>query len=223
MTNSRDLDASRFAAESLERGDPTGWFEELYTAAAAGSAIVPWDVAEPNALLTEWTERKSPDGAGKRALVVGCGLGRDAEHIAALGFQTTAFDISDTAIATTRDRYPTSTVDYVVADLLNPPPDWTGRFDFVVESITVQSLPLSVRPDAITHIARMVAPGGTLLVISAIRTEEEPGEGPPWPLTRSELDAFAVDGLRATEIEKVAPATQPDSPRWRATFERTTE
>jgi hypothetical protein len=33
------------------------------------------------------------------------------------------------------------TVNYVVADLLDPPAEWTGAFDFVVESITVQSGP----------------------------------------------------------------------------------
>jgi hypothetical protein len=80
---------SRLAAESLAQGDPTGWFERLYAEAAAGAAIVPWDQDEPNPLLAEWTARHPPDGAGRRALVVGCGFGRDAEHLAALGFRIT--------------------------------------------------------------------------------------------------------------------------------------
>jgi SAM-dependent methyltransferase len=215
MTIDRDADASRLAAESLAQGDPTGWFERLYTEAAAGAAIVPWDQDEPNPLLAEWTARHAPDGAGRRALVVGCGFGRDAEHLAALGFRTTAFDISETAIRCARERFPESTVDYRAADLLDPPAEWAGAFDLVVESITVQSLPLSVRAAAIAGVRRMVAPGGELLVISGIRAEGERVDGPPWPLTRAELDSFAAEGLRTVQVEEA-----PDVHRWRALFQR---
>ncbi|MEV0291951.1 hypothetical protein [Nocardia sp. NPDC050710] len=75
----RDEDASRFAARAPEQGDPTGWFEPLYAAAADGAAIVPWDVAEPNPLLVERISRMQPEGADRSALIVGCGLGRDVE------------------------------------------------------------------------------------------------------------------------------------------------
>ncbi|WP_228001474.1 class I SAM-dependent methyltransferase [Nocardia australiensis] len=220
MTNPRDADATRFATASLADGDPTGWFEPLYAAAEAGSAVVPWDTDSPNPLLVDWTERHEPAGVGGRALVVGSGLGRDSEHVARQGFRTIAFDISETAVRTTRERFPNSPVDYVVADLLDPPAEWTGAFDLVVESITVQSMPLSVRTTAIANIARMVAPDGELLVISGIRVEGEHVAGPPWPLTRAEVEAFALDGLVATRIEKVSLPTRPDAYWWRAWFRR---
>jgi SAM-dependent methyltransferase len=220
VMDDRDADASRLAAESVVRGDPTGWFERLYAEAAAGEAIVPWDRDEPNPLLVDWAERRELDGAGRRALVVGCGLGRDAEHVAALGFHTTAFDISETAVRGARERFPESTVDYVVADLLDPPAEWAGVFDLVVESITVQSMPLSVRADAIVHIGQMVAPGGELVVISGIRAEGEHVNGPPWPLTRAEMDSFAVGGLRATNVERVPRPDETNAYRWRAVFRR---
>ncbi len=218
MTDDRDVDANRLASESLAQGDPTGWFERLYAEAAAGEATVPWDRDEPNALLVGWAERREPDGAGRRALVVGCGLGQDAEYLAGLGFRTTAFDVSPTAVRGARERFPESAVDYVVADLLDPPVEWVGAFDLVVESITVQSMPLSVRADAIVNVARMVANGGVLLVISGIREEGEQVDGPPWPLTRSELDSFAVHGLRATQVEQMPRPEAPGALRWRAEF-----
>ncbi|WP_069167937.1 class I SAM-dependent methyltransferase [Nocardia altamirensis] len=220
MTDSRDADAKRLSADSLAQGDPTGWFERLYAAAADGGAVVPWDIAEPNALLVDWLERHERADGGMRALVVGCGLGRDAEHLATLGFETTAFDVSETAIQTARERFPTSDVNYVVADLLAPPAAWDGAFDLVVESITVQSLPVSVRAEATAHVARMVAPGGDLLVIAGIRADGEEVDGPPWPLTRAEIDAFANNGLHSVRVEQVAPAGTPDSVRWRAVFQR---
>ena len=100
------------------------------------------------------------------------------EHLAALRFRTTAFDIAETAIRGPRERFPDSRVDYRVADLLEPPAEWAAAFDLVVESITVQSLPLSVRASAIEGVRRMVAPGGQLLVISGIREEGEHVDGP---------------------------------------------
>lgn len=37
-----DRDSSRLAAAALQRGDATGWFEELYLEAASASAVNPW-------------------------------------------------------------------------------------------------------------------------------------------------------------------------------------
>ncbi|KAA8882094.1 class I SAM-dependent methyltransferase [Nocardia colli] len=219
MTDSRDRDATRLATESLRQGDPTGWFEQLYVAAAEGAAVVPWDADEPNELLVDWLERHDRTG-GMRAMVVGCGLGRDAEHLAALGFETTAFDVAETAIRTAQERFPASKVNYVVGDLLDPPDEWTGAFDLVVESITVQALPVSLREVATANVSRMVAPGGDLLVIAGIRAEGAEVDGPPWPLTRTEIDAFAGADLRSVRVEQASPAGRPDFVRWRALFQR---
>jgi SAM-dependent methyltransferase len=214
----READASRLAAQSLAQGDPTGWFERLYVEAAAGAAVVPWDFAAPNQRLVDWAQARGLDGAGKRALVVGCGFGRDAEYVATLGFRTAAFDISPTAVRGARERFPGSKVDYVAADLLDPPLEWAGAFDLVVESITVQAMPLSVRAEAVTNVGRMVARGGELLVIAGIREEGQHVDGPPWPLTRAEVDSFAAGELRAVQVDQVERPGEPGV--WRAVFRR---
>ena len=211
-----DVHARRLAAESLAGGDATGWFERLYAAAAAGEATVPWSRGEPNRFLVEWTARERISGQGKRAVVVGCGLGDDAEHIAGLGFATTAFDVAPGAVRAARQRFPDSAVSYRTADLLDLPADWQQAFDLVVESLTVQSLPPELRRDAIRGVASLVAPGGTLFVIAFVR--EEPLDrlvGPPWPLSREELDGFAAEGLTPVRVERL-----DDGPRWRAEFRR---
>jgi SAM-dependent methyltransferase len=196
--------AGRLAAESLAAGDPTGWFEPLY----AGGTGVPWDRGVPHPLLAGWAH--DLDGAGRSALVIGAGLGEDAELLAARGFATTAFDISATAIAIARDRHPGSAVDYRVADLLHPPPAWRGAFDLVAEVFTVQALPDDVRPAAIANVASFVATGGTLVVVATAREDGVPPGGPPWPLTRAEVDSF---GLEQTSVEQIEG-------RWRAIARR---
>lgn len=160
MATDPDEDAGRLAAESLAVDDATGWFERLYVAARNGAAVVPWDRDGPNRLLAEWAEAHSIAGGGRRALVVGAGLGADSEFVAGLGFDTVAFDVSATAIETIRGRYPQSAVEYLAADLLDPPGGWRAGFDLVVESLTVQSLPDSIRPAAIARVAELVGPAG---------------------------------------------------------------
>lgn len=200
--------------------DPTGWFERLYVRADAGEAVVPWARDEPNRLLVEWAEARGLAGDGRRALVVGAGLGDDAEYVSSLGFDTVAFDIAPTAIALTRRRFPDSRVHYVVADLLDPPAAWRGAFDFVLENITVQALPVSLHATAIAFVADMLAPGGTLLVISAAREEREHADGPPWPLTRGEIDAFAAHGLSPVRVEDLRATSEAGFRRWRAEYAR---
>jgi SAM-dependent methyltransferase len=215
-----DVRVRELAAESLAADDPTGWFERLYVEAEGGAAVIPWDREAPQRLLVPWAREHQPRGDGRRALVVGCGLGADSEFVAGLGFDTVAFDISATAIQAIRRRFPDTPVRYLAADLLDPPPQWHGAFDLVIESLTVQALPDPPRGQAITNVARFVAPGGTLLVIAAGRVADEAGEGPPWPLTRTEIDTFATNDLHPVRVEKVRDAAQPEVFRWRAEFRR---
>jgi SAM-dependent methyltransferase len=220
MTDS-DERTRELAAESRATGEATGWFERLYAAAEAGEATVPWDRATPHVLLGQWTREHGVDGAGRRAIVVGCGFGTDAEHVAGLGFDTIAFDIAPTAVAAARRRAPGSRVAYVEADLLNAPAQWRHAFDLVVESLTVQSLPPPLHAPAIEAVTQLVAPGGTLLVISTARDERDgPVDGPPWPLTRGEVESFATSGLEPVSVEHIADASDPAIGRWRATFRR---
>lgn len=196
--------------------DPTRIFEPLYRAAAEGQVEIPWDRGAPHPLLEEWS--RDVDGSGRRALVVGSGLGTDAELLAERGFAVVAFDISPTAVETARGRHPGSGVEYRVADLLAPPGDWAAAFDLVVESLTVQSMPVAFHEPAIANVCRMVATGGTLLVIATARDDAEPVDGPPWPLTRGEVDSFGSYGLEPVAVELVRGEDVP--PRWRAAFRR---
>lgn len=208
--------ADDLAAASLAAGDPTGWFEALYAEGRAGEVGVPWDSGQPRATFVAWARARGLRGDGRRALVVGCGLGQDAEYVAGLGFDTVAFDIAPTAIEFCRRRFPDSRVEYRTADLLDPPAAWRRAFDLVVEVYTVQALPVAVRATAIANVSPMVAPGGTLIVVAAADTGTA-SDVPPWPLSRAEIDAFAPDGLRTVRVERLE---EPDVVRWRAEFRR---
>jgi SAM-dependent methyltransferase len=213
-----DERARELAAAARGAADATGWFERLYAAAEAGDVVVPWDRGSPHRLLVQWAQQRGITGGGRCAVVVGCGLGDDAEYIAGLDFSTVGFDISASAIRAARRRYPDSRVTYVVADLLDPPAAWHQAFDLVVESLTLQSLPDPPRRDAIGQVGRLVAPGGTLIVSALARDEDDdPGQGPPWALTRAEIDAIGDGGLEPVRVEDIR---EPESRRWRAEYRR---
>jgi SAM-dependent methyltransferase len=219
MTTPEEV-ARRLAAESAAADDPTGWFERVYAAAEAGEMAIPWDRGGPNRLLVQWASDRDLTGAGRRAVVVGCGLGDDAEFIAGHGFETTAFDISPTAVRAARRRYPDSRVHYTTADLLSLPGAWLESYDLVIESMTLQALPDPPRRLAIASVGRLAGPGGTLIVIARAREPADPDDGPPWALTRAEIDALAEPGLRPVRIEDLHDPGPPPARRWRAEFFR---
>lgn len=210
-----DVLAGRLSAEAIGAGRPTAWFDQLYAAGEAGEVSMPWDRDEPHARLQEWTERAQVEGRGRRAVVVGCGLGADAEHVASLGFATTGFDVSATAVRLAGERRPGSRVDYVRADLLDLPPSWRHAFDLVVEIYTLQALPEPPRAEAAAAVAGLVAEGGTLLAVQLRETSEHRGDvGPPFAQPRALFDVFTRDGLRPVGLEEL------DGPLWRAELRR---
>lgn len=208
------------AGEFLAKGDPTGWFETLYKEAEEGKSVVPWADRGVNPALLEFWNAKRQDTQGKRALVTGCGLGDDAQQLAAWGFNTTAFDIAETAIRTARKRFPASAVNFVAADLFHPPAEWTRAFDFIFEANTVQALPVELRERAIHSIADFVRPSGKLLAVVRGRTSEEPLGELPWPLTREEMDGFLRAGLQTESFEEYFDKEEPPARRFRGLYFR---
>ncbi len=212
--------ARELASEFIRKGDPTGWFEVLYKEGEAGKSVVPWaDRGANSDLLQFWNARPQPMD-GRKALVIACGLGDDAEQLAAWGFETTAFDISETAIRMARNRFPASPVKYRAADLFQPPAEWERAFDFVFEANTVQALPIKLREQAIQKIAAFVRPGGKLLAIVRGREAHEPEGELPWPLTRSEMNEFVRAGLTEASFEDYFDNEEPPARRFRGLYVR---
>ena len=167
----------------------------MYAAAGDDLAALPWASLKPFPLLVEWLDGKGA-GVSGAALVVGTGLGDDAEELSRRGFEVTAFDLSPTAIERARGRFPGSSVDYRVADLLDLPAAWRECFDLVVEIRTLQSLPIGDRAAAATAIAATVAPGGLLWLFALGRDSHRRGETRPWPVTSDELFVLEAAGLK---------------------------
>jgi len=204
----------------LERGDGVGWFEPFYALAEGNSAAIPWSASGPRRDLVEWAQESHAIGAGQSALIIGCGLGDDAEFLAKLGYRVTAFDISPTAIEWCKERFPETAVDYQVADMFAPPVAWLDGFDLVVEDHIVQALPPEIRLASAQAVAAFPGAGGLLLAIGWGLDDITDRSGPPWLLSAEELALFEQTGLVRTSFHREADPDDTARFRYRAEFRR---
>lgn len=205
------------------RGDPYGWCEHVYRDAGGDPTRIFWADLVPNPHMMAWLAANPIAGGGLRAVTVGCGVGDDAEALAARGYRVTAFDISPTAIEMCRKRYPDSRVEYLVADLFQYPPAWVRGFDLVFECNTIQIMPGEYRLRALDAIAALVAPGGTALVSCRSRQAGEKLDEFPLPLDRAEMEGFIRAGLVEDSFLEYDDDQEPPVPHFFACYSRPTK
>ncbi len=172
------------------------FFETVYQNVSDDLSTIPWATLSPNLYLVEYL-KEVEDIKGKRALVIGCGLGDDAAALAQKGYETDAIDISSSAIAMAQERFEQSGVHFSVQDIFDLPNTFNEAYDFVYEGLTIQSLPRSQRELVVDIISGLVAKGGKLFVYAHGQEDEDDYGGPPWPLYSHEFDLFFSQGFKA--------------------------
>ena len=199
-------------------GEPLRWFEELYAGAVRDSNEIPWARMEPHPKMVEWIAGQ-PDVQG-RALVVGCGLGDDAEWLSAAGFDVTAFDLSQSSIDWCKERFPDTSVDYCVADLLAPPTTWLDSFDLVVEIHILQAIPEDIRDQGANELPTLLNLNGHLLCIGRLLGSQIPDEpSPPWPLSQVWLEG-RFHNLKQVSFTRFINEDTPTIDRYVASWRR---
>ena len=187
------------------------FFESVYENADHDDlSSIPWATLAPNVYLKKHLSLQGPV-SGKKALVIGCGLGDDALILEKYGYEVEALDISPSAIALAKKRHPESKVDFHVGDIYNMPESSVGQYDFVYEGLTIQSLPPADREKLVGIIVSLVATGGELFVYAHTQDDTDNYGGPPWPLYADEFTLFEKEGLeqvysnKEKESKPVAP------------------
>lgn len=151
-----------------------------------------WDRGAPAPALKQYLERHPISG---RALVPGCGRGHEVALAVEHGLVATGLDISTTAVAEARARYPHLADCFVVGDFFNPPPEMRGAFDVVLEHTCLSALPPSMRFDYKRGVDSTLRRGGLLIGVWYINPDLDPGEtGPPFPLSVEDLAALFAQG-----------------------------
>ena len=176
--------------EYQENDNPTGWFDSIYTDAQGDYKAVFWSDLEPSPYLVKWLKENLNFSKQKKAIVVGCGLGDDAEALSEYGYEVIGFDISKEAIKLCKKRYPNSKVTYLVADLFDYDKSWLQNFDVVYECNTIQVLPGKYRVQARKAISSLLKKQGHALVSCRSRNKGTKENDIPLPLDYDEINKF---------------------------------
>lgn len=135
-----------------------GWWDRFYSDRAKP---IPFFVAKPDESLVSYLERGVL--APGRALDLGCGPARNAIHLASLGFDVDAVDLSPTALAWGEERARAAGLEvrFHCADIFSVelPSD---SYDLVYDSGCLHHLPPHRRVSYLDLLDRVLAPGGHL-------------------------------------------------------------
>lgn len=160
--------------------------------------------AEPNQFVAAEFGDTPPRG---RALDLACGEGRNAIWLAARGWQVTAVDYSDVAIARARRLAAEHRVDveWLEADVTAYVPP-AGAFQLVL--ISYLQTPAADRRTVLAGASRALVPGGTLFMIGHARRNLTEGTGGPrdprvlWEAAEIAAELTAA-GLSIARVEDV--------------------
>jgi 2-polyprenyl-3-methyl-5-hydroxy-6-metoxy-1,4-benzoquinol methylase len=221
MENFNFVEYVKMVKTYQENNDPTGWFDSIYKSANGDHTKVFWADLEPSPYLVSWLEKNPIDKPSKRACVIGCGVGDDAEALSKFGFEVTAFDISVTAIELCKNRYKDTKVNYVVADLFDYPKEWFESFDVVYECNTIQVLPGEYRIKARVSMSSLVCKDGFILVSCRSRNEGDKENAIPLPLTKGEMNEFVnFDKLKEISFLAYDDTQEPSVPHFFGIYQK---
>ena len=169
----------------------------------------PWEKGAPAPPLLEWLGSRGAMQGG--VLVPGCGLGYDVRAIAAASptGPVVGLDVAASALDRARQFALAGHETYELEDLFDLPVELTNRFQWVFEHTCFCAIEPGRRLEYVHGVLRALQPGGVLLAIFFLNPwdprEAPEGGGPPFAVTREELDELF--GRDFDLIEEWTPRT----------------
>ncbi|HAB18137.1 MAG TPA: HAD hydrolase-like protein [Verrucomicrobiota bacterium] len=173
-----EVSVERIFAVGQYREQSTDW-EALYHAGDTR-----WDKGEAAPGLRDFL-RQTPNLAGQRVLVPGCGRGHDARAWAEAGCRVVALDVAPAAISEAQALTPARLEtqfecdDFLREGLISEP------FDWIFEHTLWCALSPTRRADYVRAVTESVRTGGHYLAINYLQPSDE--VGPPFGVTVAEL------------------------------------
>lgn len=137
--------------------------------------------------------------AGSRVLSVADGEGRNAVHLARLGHDVTAFDISPNAVAKARRLAAGAGVEAAFRVSTIEDWDWSRPVDALV-AIFIQFLGPAARADAFARFAGALRPGGLLLLHGYAPRQVGYGTGGPGATANMYTEALLARAFPGWEV-----------------------
>jgi SAM-dependent methyltransferase len=164
--------------------------------------FTPWDQGAVPPALVRWLAR-APFAAGARVLIPGCGSAYEAAFLDAAGFDVISIDIADAALARARAVLPADVARRVLrkADFFAFA---AAPFDAIYERAFLCALPPRLWPAYAARCAELLQPESRLAGFFFIDpAPRQPRRGPPFAMTRAELDALLAPAFECTEDQAI--------------------
>lgn len=185
---------------------------------------IPWDQHSTTHVLDRVIREFSVKPC--RVLELGCGTGRNAIHLARLGFDVTAVDLVPRAIDLAREnaRQAGVNVRFHAADFRHLP-DRGEPFPFVLDCGFYHCVRREMLGELLAFLESVTKPGSLWLTLTGNANDPQPGAKGPPRLRASELCAeleslFAVVELRETRFEAVEPHAECHPLAWSGLLRR---
>lgn len=165
--------------------------------------FTPWDQGAVPPALVRWLAQ-APLERGARVLIPGCGSAYGAAFLDAAGFAVLSIDIAESALARARAALPADIAGRVLrkADFFAFA---AAPFDAIYERAFLCALPPRLWPAYAARCAELLEPDGRLAGLFVIDpAPPEPRRGPPFAMTRAELDALLAPAFECTEDQAIA-------------------
>lgn len=125
-------------------------------------------------------------------LVPGCGRGHDAVFFAERGYGVTAMDFAPSAAAAVYERAEAMpSLRVVLGDVLDPPENLVGLFDYVLEHTFFCTLPSAERQRWLAAMRQYLKPEGVVFGLF-YRFDDPDDKGPPYVIDEHALNALVT-------------------------------
>lgn len=168
----------------------------------------PWDKGRASPPLAAFLRTHRIAG---QVLVPGCGTGHDVRALSAQGAAVTGLDLVPLALEKARAFPKAGAERYLEGDFLRLPEALRHRFDWVVEHTCLCALELSERESYAASVRAALKPGGHYLAVFYREVEDYGGDGPPHPISETEIDALFGDDFETLE-KSVPQESYPSRP-----------
>ncbi|HXJ81476.1 MAG TPA: methyltransferase domain-containing protein [Candidatus Methylomirabilis sp.] len=182
---------------------PSFW-ERLYAEGHDG-----WELGAPAPPLTAWLDAGGRFSAGAesgpaRVAVPGSGRGHDARLLARRGHRVWGFDFAAPAVAqaVALAEEEGIGVSYEQRDVFTLDADYAGFFDGVWEYTCFCAIDPRRRAEYLRVVHAILKPAGTLL--ACFYPVREGDDGPPFPVSRTEIERLLTGRFRIVESEPPA-------------------
>lgn len=150
----------------------------------------PWEKGYAAPPLTEFLSQQVITG---KVLVPGCGTGHDVRALAGQGASVIGLDVAPRAIQRAKTFTCVSGENYILGDLFELPASLLGSFDWVFEHTCFCAISPERRKDYISVVHSVLKNNGALLAIFYLNPDNDGETGPPYPVSKKELDDLFSD------------------------------